>query len=76
MEALNIISYILGYCWAMLDFEVPGIGVPCSAFIAALILIGLAIKLVHYAFGFDGSGYRSGHSSHKQISEKRKGDTH
>lgn len=76
MEALNVIGYILGYCWSMLGFEVPGIGVPCSAFVAAIVLISLAIKIIHYAFGFDGSGYRSGHSSRKQISDERKGDTH
>ena len=78
MEALNVIGYILGYCWDMLMFPIPGIGVPCQAFIAAILLISFSIKVVHYAFGLggSGSGYRSGHSGRKHISENRKGDTH
>lgn len=78
MDALNTIGYIMGYCWDMLLFPIPGIGVTCQSFVAALLLIGLSVKIVHYAFGFggSGSGYRSGHSSRKHISDNRKGDTH
>lgn len=78
MEALNIIGTIVGYCWGILAFPIPGLGVTCQAFVTALLVINLSIAIVHYAFGFggSGSGYRSGHSSKKHISENRKGDTH
>lgn len=76
MQALEIIGTVLGYCWDMLSFTVPGLGVSCKVFVAALLLISLSITIVHYAFGFGGSGtdYRSGTSSKKHISENRKGD--
>lgn len=76
MEAINIIGTVVRYCWDMLAFEMPGLGVSCKAFVTAVMLINFSIIVIHYAFGFGGSGYRSGQSNRKYISEKRKGDTH
>ena len=76
MEALNIIGTIINYCWGMLAFTVPGLGVSCQVFVTALLIINLSIALAHFAFGFggNGSGYRSGDSRKKYIPEERRGD--
>lgn len=76
MQALEIIGTVIGHCWDMLSFTVPGLGVSCQVFVAALLLISLSITIVHFVFGFGGSGtgYRSGSGGKKHISENRKGD--
>lgn len=73
---LEIFGTVIGHCWELLSFEIPGLGVSCKVFLAALLLINLSIAAVHYAFGFGGSGtgYRSGDSRRKYISEERRGD--
>lgn len=76
MQALEIIGTIINSCWAILAFEVPGLGVSCQVFLAALLLISISIKAVQFVFGFggSGSGYRSGQSGRKHISKNRKDD--
>ena len=76
MEALDIIGTVIGYCWDMLAFTVPGLGVSCQVFLTALLITNLSIALAHFAFGFGGSGsaYRSGDSRKKYISKERRGD--
>lgn len=76
MEALEIIGAVLGYCWDMLSFTVPGLGVSCKVFVAALLLISLSISVAHFALGFgsSGSSYRSGSGNRKHISDARKDD--
>lgn len=75
MQALEIIGTIVSSCWDILAFEVPGLGVSCQVFLAALLLIGISIKAVQFVFGFGSdSSYRSGHSGKKYISDDRKGD--
>lgn len=76
MGALDILGTIIPRCWNILAFEIPGLGVSCQTFLVALLLINLSIAAVHYVFGFggSGSGYRSGDSGRKYISDKRKGD--
>lgn len=76
MVALDIIGTIIASCWAILSFEIPGLGVSCQTFVVALLLISISIAAVHYVFGLggSGSGYRSGSSSKFGISDKRKGD--
>lgn len=77
MEVLDIISTIFNAGWSLLTgIQVPGLGISFASWFLALLVIGISIKLVSYVFGFGGSGtgYRSGQSGKKQISEKRKGD--
>lgn len=76
MVALDVLGTIIPKCWAILSFDVPGLGVSCQTFLVALLLIGISIAAVHYVFGLggSGSGYRSGGNGKWNISEKRKGD--
>lgn len=76
MEALEVFSTVIGHCWDILAFTVPGLGISCQVFVTAILLINISIAVAHFAFGFGGSGssYRSGQSSRKHISENRKGD--
>ena len=76
MAALDILGAVISSCWEILSFEVPGLDVSCKTFLAALMLVNFSIAAVHYAFGLggSGSGYRSGHSSRKHISENRRSD--
>ena len=77
MEALEIFGTVIGHCWDMLAFTIPGLGVSCQVFVTALLLINLSVAIAHFAFGFGGSGtgYRSGQSNKKHISEDRKSRT-
>jgi len=76
LVALDVLSTILSSCWDILGFEIPGFGFTCKAFLTALLLIGISIKAVQFAFGFGsgGTGYRSGQSRSKRISNERKND--
>lgn len=79
MEILEILGSILSSAWMFFTgLTVPGLGVSFATFFIALILIDISIAAVHYVFGLGGSGtgYRSGQSGKKHISENRKGDTH
>lgn len=73
---LEIFGTVISHCWDLLSFEIPGLCVSCKVFLAALLLINFSIAAVHYAFGLGGSGtgYRSGDSRKKYISEERRGD--
>ena len=76
MVALDVLGSILASCWNILSFELPGFGFSCQAFLTALLLIGISIKAVQFAFGFGsgGTGYRSSQSRSKRISNERKND--
>lgn len=76
MDALEIFGAVISSCWAILAFEVPGLGVSCQEFVIALLLISVSVAAVHFVFGLGGSGtgYRSGGNGKRGISEKRKGD--
>ena len=73
---LEIFGTVISHCWELLSFEIPGLGVSCKVFLASLLLINFSIAAVHYTFGLGGSGtgYRSGDSRKKYISEERRGD--
>ena len=75
-DAVSILGAVIPAAWELLSFEIPGLGVSCKVFVAAILLINLSIVIAHFAFGFGGSGtgYRSGSGRKKEISEKRKGD--
>lgn len=76
MQALDIFGAVISSCWDMLAFTVPGLGVSCQAFVAALLLINVSVAVVRVTFGFgrDGTGYRSGSGGKKRISDRRKDD--
>lgn len=76
MEALDIISTLFTSVWGLFTgTTVPGLGISFASWFIALLLIGISIKLVNYVFGFgDDTGYRSGHSGSKHISNERKND--
>lgn len=77
MEILDILSAVFSAAWGLFtDIQVPGLGVSFASWFIALLLIGIAVKAAQYVFGFGGSGtgYRSGHSGKKYISENRKDD--
>ena len=74
----EVLGGILPYCWEMLNFEMPGLGITCKTWVVVVIIVNCAIFTLRASFdlGGSGSGYRSGQSNRKYISEKRKGDTH
>ena len=74
----HVFGFIFGYCWDLLSFTMPGFAIDCKTFVLGLITINITITAMQYVFGLvgPGSGYRSGQSRRKYISEKRKGDTH
>lgn len=77
MEALHAISSVLSFCWLFFtETIVPGIGISFAGWYLTLLLVSISIGLISYVFGFGGSGtgYRSGQSRNKHISENRKGD--
>lgn len=76
MSAQALFSYIMGLCWDLLSFEVPGLGVSCKVFVIALVLVNISILSVRIAFGLGSldTSYRSGHGRSRKISDKRKGD--
>ena len=77
MAALDVLSSIFTATWGLFTgVEVPGLGISFADWFLALVLIGVAVKAVSYAFGFGsgGTGYRSGQSRSKRISNERKND--
>ena len=74
----QVLGGILPLCWEMLNFEMPGLGITCKTWVIVVIIVQSAIFVLRASFdlGSNSSGYRSGHSGRKYISEKRKGDTH
>lgn len=77
MEILDIISTILTGVWGIFSGnQVPGLGISFASWFIALLLIGISVKVVSYVFGFGGSGtgYRSGRSGRKHISNERRND--
>ena len=77
MQALEIIQTVVFHCWDILAFPIPGLGgATCQQFLIALMLINISIFASQFAFGIGkgGSGYRSGQSGKKRVSENRKGD--
>lgn len=74
-QALDIFGAVIGSCWNMLSFTVPGLGVSCQTFVVALLLINVSIAVLAF-LGIGGSGTtpRSGSGGKKYISENRKGD--
>ena len=78
MAALDVLSSIFTAAWGLFTgVEVPGLGISFAEWFLAIILVGIAVKVVVYVFGFGGSGgsgYRSGQSRNKRISNERKND--
>lgn len=76
MQALDIFGAVISSCWDILAFGVPGLGISCQSFVAALLLMNVSVAAVHFTFGFgrDGTGYRSGSGGKKFISERRRDD--
>lgn len=77
MTALVILGEFLSDAWAFFtSLEIPGLNVHFASWFLAVALVKIAITSVRYAFGFGSSdtGYRSGSSRTKEISDKRKGD--
>lgn len=73
----DIFVYIVGLCWELLSFEVPGTGgMDGKAWVILLVIINITLAALSYAFGLGGSGtdYRSGNSRRKHISKERQGD--
>lgn len=76
-EMIDIVSTVFTDVWNLLkNIQVPGLGISSASWQIALLLIGISISLIHFVFGFGGSGtgYRSGQSRNKHISENRKSD--
>ena len=78
MAALDVLSSIFTATWGLFTgVEVPGLGISFAEWFLAIILVGIAVKVAGYVFGFGGSsssGYRSGQSRNKRISNERKND--
>lgn len=76
MSAQALFQYVLGLCWDLLSFEVPGLGVSCKVWVIALVLVNLSILAARIAFdlGYLDTFYRSSSSRNAKISDKRKGD--
>lgn len=77
MVALEIIKGVFEPVWHFFtDLEVPGLGISFASWFIALLLISFMVQLIRHVFGLGGSGtgYRSGDSSRKYISDRRKGD--
>lgn len=77
MEILDILSTIFSAAWGLFTgTTAPGLGISFASWFLALLVAGISIKLVSYVFGFGGSGtgYRSGQSGRKHISNERKND--
>ncbi|WP_312940594.1 hypothetical protein [Oscillibacter sp.] len=76
-QLIEIISSLFASFWGLFTgVQVPGLGISFASWTIALVLAGLSIRLVSYVFGFGGSGtgYRSGQSRNKHISDNRKSD--
>lgn len=75
---LDAISFIFTAVWRFFtDVEVPGLGVPFSALLIAVILVRLSVTLVSSGLGFgnsSGTSTRSASTRNAKISDARKGD--
>ena len=77
MELVDVLGSLFGSIWKFFtDVTVPGLNVPYSALLVAVILIRLSVALVSNGLGAgnNGTGTRSGSSRNVKISDKRKGD--
>lgn len=77
MEIISAVGTVLTAVWGLFTgVKVPGLGISFASWFIALLLAALSIQLVSYVFGFGGSGtgYRSGQSRNKHISDNRKSD--
>lgn len=77
MEIVSAIGTLLTDVWGLFTgVQVPGLGISFASWQIALLLISISLGLISFVFGFGGSGtgYRSGQSRNKHISESRKGD--
>lgn len=77
MSALEILSSVFAAAWSFFtDVTVPGLGVPFSALLLAVIAVKISLALLRHAFGFGGdTGYRSSTSRNPKISDNRKDDS-
>lgn len=75
-DAVGIFSYVVGLAWDLLSWEMPGMAIPAQGWVIMVVTINITLAALHFAFGLGGSGtgYRSGDSRKKYISEKRRGD--
>lgn len=76
-EVIDAVSSVLSAVWGLFQgVPVPGLGISFASWQIALFLISISIGLISFVFGFGGSGtgYRSGQSRTKHISENRKSD--
>lgn len=73
--AVAVFGQIIGLCWDILAFEIPGLQISCQTFVVSLIIINLSIAVLAF-IGIGGSGTtpRSGSGGKKHISENRRGD--
>lgn len=77
MQALEVVTSLFSSIWGLFTgTQVPGLGISFASWFIVLTLVGISIDLVSHVLGFGGSGtgYRSGQSGKKRISENRKGD--
>lgn len=79
MVILDILASMFASVWGLFTGTmVPGLGVPCSSLLIAIMAVRLSISLVRHTFGFGGSGtgYRSGSAKDPKISKERKDDAY
>lgn len=75
MVALDVFGSVLGSCWELLSFPIPGLdGVTGKHLVIALILMNVVVAAVSLTFGFGGSSQRSGLGGKHRISAERKND--
>ena len=78
MQILEVLSWLFATTWSIFTgTPVPGMDdVSFGDYFLAILLIGVSIGLIRFAFGTGGSGtgYRSGSTRNPKISENRKGD--
>lgn len=77
MAALEVLTFLFPAAWGFFtDVTVPGLGVPFSALLLAVIAIKISLALLRHIFGFGGdTGYRSSTSRNPKISDNRKDDS-
>ena len=77
MVALEILKGVFVPAWAFFtENQVPGLGISFAEWFIALMVIDIVIQIIQHSFGFGsgGTGYCSGDSHRKYISDERKGD--
>lgn len=76
MELAQALGSLFGFFWKLFtNVKVPGLNVPYSALLIAVILARLSVHMVNNGLGTgNGTGTRSGSSRNVKISDKRKGD--